>query len=39
MKFRKKPESAILWFIVALIPIVNLVWLWKVSKIVASMES
>lgn len=38
MQFKKTPESTLKWFVVAIIPILNLYWLWKVSKIIANAE-
>jgi hypothetical protein len=38
MKFKSKPESSLKWFVLAIIPIVNLYWVWKVSKIIANTE-
>ena len=39
MKFKKNPESTLKWWLCGLIPIVNYYWIWKVSKIVANLES
>ncbi len=36
MQFNKTPQSTFLWFLCAIIPVLNLYWLWKVSKIVAN---
>jgi len=38
MKFKKRPDSTLIWFVVSLIPIVNLYWHWRVSKILANTE-
>ncbi len=38
MKFAKKPESTLLWFILAFIPLVNLYVLWKLAKVLANIE-
>lgn len=37
MKFKKEPSSTLFWFILSLIPILNLYWAWKVSKVLANV--
>jgi len=36
MNHRKKPESTLKWFVMGLIPVVNLYVLWKVAKLIAN---
>ena len=38
MKFQKKPGSTVLWFILALIPILNLYFIWKTAKVLANID-
>lgn len=38
MKFKQNPESALKWFVLSLIPIAQLYWRWKVSKVMANLE-
>ena len=38
MKFKKNPGTAIGWWVLGIVPILNLYWVWKVSKIIANTE-
>jgi len=33
MEHRKSKASTLPWFIIALIPILNLYWVWKVTRV------
>jgi len=35
MKHRKEKDSAVIWFIISLIPILNFYFNWKAAKLIA----
>jgi len=38
MKHTKEKKGTFLWWLLAIIPILNLYWAWKVSRLVAEHE-
>ncbi len=39
MKFKKKPESTLKWFVILLVPILNLYGTWRLAKVLANTEN
>lgn len=38
VKFKNKPDSTLKWFVIGIIPILNLYWFWRVSNVLANIE-